>query len=251
MVFEKFTAGADKNGAYYAISEMMRDFDTDKSYADMMRYRISGNAADECNDIYYVAHEGQKALARHWMGFGKHENAVGNWGNFYTDPEYRGKGIGGNLLRFWYEDFKTQKEKPTCFLCTTGSVSLAQLYSRFGFRPAIRGKDCGPLYMPIGDSPDSFYEFAEGYYKPSPVVFHRRASIGYRHEIDCLLRFYFIDNGLQFEIGGISYMDDGLLYYPDRVGMLFSEDGHCVGWSFDREIRIHPLYKNAEIVDMW
>ena len=91
MVFEKFTAGADKNGAYYAISEMMRDFDTDKSYADMMRYRISGNAADECNDIYYVTHEGQKALARHWMGFGKHENAVGNWGNFYTDPEYRRK----------------------------------------------------------------------------------------------------------------------------------------------------------------
>jgi hypothetical protein len=39
-----------------------------------------------------------------------------------------------------------------------------------------------------------------------------------------------------------------LLYAPQRCGMLFSEDGHCVGWSIDGEMQLHPLYENAVIL---
>jgi hypothetical protein len=42
MVFEKYIPGEPKNKAYEALFEMMKDFDNDKSYADMIRYRISG-----------------------------------------------------------------------------------------------------------------------------------------------------------------------------------------------------------------
>ena len=133
-------------------------------------------------------------------------------------------------------------------MCTTSKPKLVELYSRVGFRPAIRGADSGPLYMPVADSPDTFLEFAENYYQPSPIIFHRPATIGYRHEIDCLFRFYCIDNQLEFGINKILDMDTALLYYPKRTGMLFTENGCCVGWSFDGVIQMHPLYKRSEII---
>ena len=122
------------------------------------------------------------------------------------------------------------------------------MYSKFGFVPAIEGREFGPLYMPIGDSPATFLEFCDSYYKPSDNLHLRCASIGYRHEIDCLLRFVYINMGLDFGIGDISYIEDALLHFPERCGMLFSNDSHCVGWSLDGEIQVHPLYKNSRIV---
>ena len=248
MFFEKYVAGGEKNAAYLALWDAMQGFDTDKSYADMMRLRISGGAAKQCYDAYYVAHENGKMLSRHWMGYGKHGDAIGNWGNFFTSPEARGRGIGSRLLEVWYEDLKTTPNLPDCFMCTTSEPWLVRLYRGFGFRPAIRGRDGGPLYMPVGNSPESFAEFADSYYTPSPVLYLKPASIGYRHEIDCLLRFWFVDNGLDIGIRGVDYMEKALLYFPERAGMLFSEDGHCVGWSIDGEIQAHPLYAKSEII---
>ncbi len=248
MTLEKYIPGTEKNAAYEAIHAMMRDFDPAQSYADMMRHRISGAAAAACRDTYYVAHEQGRALSRLWMGWGKHPDAIGNWGNFYTDEPFRGRGIGGRLLDFWFADLTATQGAPRCFLCTTGSREITALYGRYGFRVAIEGREYGPLYLPIGDSPATFKEFYSAYYKPSDVLYERRADIGYRHEIDCLLRFVYIDMGLRFGIGEMSWMDAALLYAPERSGMLFSEDGHCVGWSFDGEIQVHPLYWASDIV---
>ena len=245
MVFEKYIPGEPKNKAYDALFEMMKDFDNDKSYADMIRYRISGAVSNECNDRYYVAYEDGKAASRHWSGWGKHSNAIGNWGNFYTAPQFRGKGIGGKLLRFWYEDFQTVSNPPICFMCTAATGELTQLYGRFGFKPAIEGTEFGFLYMPLGNSPDTFREFHQTYYQPSDILYHRRASINYRHEIDCLLRFTYKDMGLEFGKG----IEGALLYTSDRCGMFFSEDGHCVGYSCDGVIQIHPLYSKSVVVD--
>lgn len=248
MILEKYIPGEVKNDAYTALQGMIRDIDKGKSYADMMRLRVSGQVSSACNDVYYVAHELGRALARHWNGWGKHPDAIGNWGNFYTDEQYRGQGIGGKLLQFWFEDFQSATDLPLCFLCSTGTRELASLYSRFGFRPAIEGTECGPLYMPVGDSPASFREFCATYYRPSAVLEHRPADVAYRHEIDCLLRFVYMDRDLQFGIKGLPGIEQALLYYPNRCGMLFSDDGHCVGWSFDGETQVHPLYIDSIIV---
>lgn len=247
MQFEKFTAGDKSSPAYKAITEMMRDFDTDKAYADMIRLRVSGEIADKANDIYYVAHDNGKALSRHWCGWGKHKDAIGNWGNFYTDEACRGQGIGGKLLNMWFEDFKTGADLPLCFCCSA-SKELTKVYSRFGFRPALDGAEHGPLYLPCKGSPETFREFADNYYKPSDVIIHKAADIGYRHEIDCLLRFYFYNNKLEFGFGEMDYLEKGYLYCPDKTGMLFSVDGHCVGWSFDGKIQVHPMYEKSQII---
>ncbi len=249
MILEKYIPGEGQGEAGEALLDMMRGVDEGVSYADTIRLRLSGSLADECNDTYYVAIEDKKALARHWNGWGRHPDAIGNWGNFYTDAACRGRGIGGALLRFWQEDFDARSDLPLCFLCSAATKELTALYAKLGFRVAIEGTECGPLYRAIGDSPASFREFYTAYYKPSAALYHRRASFEYRHEIDCLLRFALRDIGVTFGIGEQKSVEAALLYTPDRVGMLFSEDGHCVGWSFDGDMQIFPLYSDARIVE--
>lgn len=248
MLFETYVPGEEKNPAHDALCAMMDGFDVGKSYADMMRLRIAGGAAAQCSDHYYVAHEDGKAVSRLWMGWGRHADAIGNWGNFYTDPSHRGNGCGGALLQLWYGEFRAAQQLPLCFLCTTGSPAIAALYARFGWRPAMEGLTHGPLYLPVGDSPATFREFWQQYYRPSAVLFHRPARLEYRHEIDCLLKFVYFEKGLPFGIGAMESAEAALLYAPQRCGMLFTGDGHCVGWSFDGAVQVHPLYENAVIL---
>ena len=129
MVFEKYTPGEDNIEAQTALTEMMRGVDEGVSYADTIRLRASGALAESCNDTYYLAIEDKKALARHWNGWGRHADAIGNWGNFYTDAACRGRGIGGALLRFWQEDFDTRLDLPLCFLCSAATKELVALYA--------------------------------------------------------------------------------------------------------------------------
>ena len=247
MLFEKYVPGGEKNAAYAAIADMVGGITDGGSYASMMARRISGAVASQCNDTFYVAHEGGKAASRLWMGWGRHQDAIGNWGNFFTVESQRGRGYGGALLQLWYEDFQTVAEPPLCFLCTTGSKDITDLYGRFGFRPAIEGREYGPLYRPNGDSPATFRAFYTAYYQPSRVLQMRPATVEYRHEIDCLLRFVYVDMGLTFGLGGLSSIEEALLRHGDRTQMLFSEDGHCVGWQFDGQLQLHPLYANCRI----
>lgn len=247
MLFEKYLTGQPSNTAQRALHTMMEGFDIGKSYADMMRYRIDGKAADSCVDVYYVAHEEGVACSRLWMGWGRHPDAIGNWGNFYTDGAFRGQGLGGRLLDLWYEDLQTMTDTPLCFLCTSPNPWVTALYERYGFRTVFPERQYGPLYKPCGNSPSAFDDFCEEYYRPSAVLYWRKAELAYRHEIDCLLRFVYAKSGLPFGINGLASIEEGLLYYPCRVGMLFSEDGHCVGWSFDDAVQIHPIYKSATV----
>ena len=249
MTVEAYIPGTQKGEAYEALFEMMREHDLGKSYADMIRLRLGGGAADTCRDTYYVAREGKKALARLWTGWGAHEDAIGNWGNFFTDEEHRGKGIGAALLTLWLSDFEGRSDLPLCLLCSAGTKELTDLYGRFGFRPAIEGTDHGGLYLPLGKSPASFRSFYREYYTPSPVLYHKRATVGYRHEIDCLLRFALRDLGVAFGIGDMNSVEAALLYHADRCGMLFSTDGHCVGWSMDGVRQVYPLYEASSVVE--
>lgn len=250
MVFEKYITGTPENDAYKAICQMMVNVQIGVPHADMIRLRLGGSVARECHDVYYVAHENGKGVARHWNGWGKHKDAIGNWGNFLTLEDYRGRGIGGQLLGLWWKDFQTQKKRPLCFLCSAATKELTALYSRFGFRPAIEGTERGPLYMPVGQSPATFREFCESYYQPSKTLVHKRATIEYRHEIDCLLQFARKDMGLTFGIGEMKSVESALLYCPERAGILFAEDGHAVGWSIDGEIQVHPLYNDSCLIDV-
>ena len=112
MTVERFIASKNPSKAQLAMQEMLRDIAVDKSYSKMMRLRLRGDAESECHDVYYTAMDGDRAVSRHWMGWGKHANAIGNWGNFLTIEEYRGKGIGGSVLKKWWDDLHSPDHCP-------------------------------------------------------------------------------------------------------------------------------------------
>ena len=82
MKFEIYVPGAPISDAGRALSAMLKDYNPGASYADMMRLRISGSVSDVCTDTYFVAHEDGVCYSRLWHGWGKHKDAVGNFGNF-------------------------------------------------------------------------------------------------------------------------------------------------------------------------
>lgn len=246
MLIEKFIPENGDSAAGRALRDMLRDENPGMSYADMMRLRISGAVSDECKDTYYVAHEDGVCLSRLWHGWGRHDFAIGNFGNFVTVEAARGKGIGREILKVWFDDLEKEEKKPLGLFCTTNGPIL-KTYLEYGFTLAISGTESGPLYLPLGDSPKTFLEFCELYYEPTNKLISRKASVEWRHEIDCLLKFSFIEMGLQFGIGEFSYVEEALLRSPENTRMIFTESGRCVGWSVGESVQIHPKYEGLKI----
>lgn len=246
MIFECYVPGQAFNAAGHAISAMMKDYNPGKSYADMIRLRISGKVSDQCSDTYFVAHQDGICYSRLWHGWGKHADSVGNFGNFLTLEQCRGQGIGKKMLEFWYNDLTGREDLPLALFCTAAERP-ARLYFPYGFRPAIAGRSYGPLYCPLGNSPETFHDFCEKYYLPADILISRPATVQYRHEVDCLLRFALIDCGQPFGIGALQSIEEALLYRPGQCNMLFTEQGHCVGWEYDGTVQVHPKYQNVKI----
>ena len=246
MKIEKFDPKLRDTVAERALFEMMKSA-PNRSYADMIRLRIAGGAADQCDDTYYVALEGEKCLARLWHGWGRHENAIGNFGNFFTLEEARGKGVGRELLHLWIEDLNGRAEKPLALFCSA-LRDIAPIYFPYGFRVAADKGNVLFLYKPVGDSPETFREFCENYYQPADVLLCRKAEIGWRHEIDCLLKFALAEQGHPFGIGEIN-LEAALLYHPGQAELLFTPEGRCVGWIFNGEKQVHPAYSNVKLFE--
>ena len=104
--------------------------------------------------------------------------------------------------------------------------------------------------MPIGNSPETFNEFCDMYYTPTSKLIRRSADIEWRHEIDCLLKFAFLERRLSFGMGEVSSMEEALLYSPENAEMLFTENGRCVGWIYKEQIQVYPTYENVEIISL-
>ncbi len=246
MKFDVYIPGKEMNEAGVALGAMLQDYDPGVSYADMMRLRISGKLSDQCVDTYFVAHEAGVCYSRLWHGWGKHKDAVGNFGNFMTLESCRGQGIGKQMLTLWYDDLTHRQDVPLALFCSAAERP-AQLYYPYGFRPAIEGRTYGPLYRPLGNSPETFRQFCEMYYQPADFLVSRPATVQYRHEVDCLLKFALIDQGLKLGIGEQQSVEEVLLYKPGQCNMLFTEQGRCVGWEMNGITQVHPQYTNVKI----
>ena len=250
LKIDKFICGEQESEAQFsaqrALADMLKNENIGASYADMMRYRVANKAASDCKDTYYVAHENGKAYSRLWNGWGRHEGAIGNFGNFVTLEEIRGQGLGHRMLEAWHDDISSRNDLPLCFLCM-GDRRAAKLYFPYGFKTIEKGAEWGPLFMPLGDSPKDFREFCESYYQPSDVLIRRVATVEWRHEIDCLLKYSLWSMGLDHTING-KFLEQALLYSPEQAELLFTADNRCVGWALDGTVRVHPSYSKSEIV---
>lgn len=243
MKFDLYLPENGQTEAGLALSDMIKDLDHGVPYADMLRIRLAGGTLAESIDRYFVAHENGVCCSRLWYGWGRHDNAIGNFGHFFTLENMRGQGLGKKLLEMWFNDLKNQPNKPLGFFCT-GPLAL---YKPYGFRSVKDGETLGPLYLPVGNSPATFKEFCEMYYEPSDTLFCKKATVEWRHEIDCLLKFVFYDRGLDFNIGNVAYLEAALLYNPNQAKVIFTDKGRCVGWALGNEIRLHPDYDETKI----
>ncbi len=250
MIVERYFPEEGETKAFFALEKMMKDYSVGTSFADMIRYRLAGKAVSECSDTYYIAREGEEPLCRIWMGWGKHDFSVGNWGNFFTEDQARGRGIGKKVLSAWFEDLTHRKEKPLALFCSAATEELTLLYSRYGWRCTIDGEKKGHLYLPLGSSPEKFSDFCKEYYTPTSRLIRKKASVGYRHEIDCLLKFALKIEGISFGIDGVKSIEEILMYSPGRGSMLFTEEGKCVGWSLDGKDQVYPMYESLPVSDM-
>lgn len=208
-----------------------------------LQYRLQGNLLDVSNETFFLAHENGKGLSRIWMSYGKQENAVSNWGAVYTQEEARGRGICRLLLDYCFDEIDKMENPPSALFCTAGDI--ARVYKRYGFVPAIKGADQGPLYRPMGDSPATFQEFCEKYYTPADELYIVPGTFGWRNEIDCLLRFALVDMGKNLEINGITNFWPIVLYEPERGKVLLTKDNKCVGWMVDDTMQLHPAYAHV------
>ncbi len=226
------------------------------SYAQMMRFRLQGEAFPECRDAYFAALDETRCVSRVWHGWGKHADAIGNFGNFRTAQDHQHQGIGRVLLDRCFSELQTAKELPLALFCSAGAF-IAPAYRKYGFHALLPGTDHGPLYCPLGDSPRSFAEFCRQYYHPAEKLQLLPGTIGFRHEIDLLLKFALAYEGRNFGLSAFpSYEAAYLAIRHDRAAGVLERvalpDGHTVGWAFtapggEREMQLHPAYCDTPI----
>lgn len=236
--------------------------ESDQPYARMIRYRLKGKAANECEDRYFIAMEDGHCVSRIWYGWGRHGAAVGNFGNFRTADDHQRRGIGRTLLDMLTASIRNSNDLPTALFCTSSKPHLVRMYAPLGFRPAIAGTDRGMLYCPLGDSPETFEDFCREYYRPAQALFFEPGTVGFRHELDCLLGFalcaageprtYGLKSFPTYESAFLALAENPSLGKLERVG---TDDGRTVGWAFtpadgEREIQLHPAFRNMKIQEM-
>ena len=247
--FSRYRCGEESTLATKSLASWLADTETDRSYLPMMQLRVAGKAAAACTDTYYIAMEGDNILSRLWHGWGNHPNAVGNFGNFLTKEEARGKGVGRRLLDMWYEDLTGEENKPLGLFCSAMNGYLIDLYGGYGFTQAVIKPKYSMLYKPLGDSPETFEELCLEYYCPAEKLTVKPADIQWRHEIDCLLKFTMSSMGETFGLPGCNTLEEAIVW--PQIGnaqIVFTEKDRPVGWSFTgsdgiTRWQLHPGFK--------
>ena len=229
-----------------SLARMLSDESPDKSYAEVMRLRVAGKLTGACTDTYFVALDGEACVSRLWNGWGRHADAIGNFGNFLTLEQYRGQGIGTRLLELWYADLQARDDKPLALFCTS-APKAARMYEKYGMRPILKGAEYGPSYMPLGDCPEDFEALCDTYYQPTDALTAEPATFAWRHEIDLLLKFALLQRGLPFGFEGMPSLEQALLSAPEKTVLYFTDNGRCVGWRYDGTAQIYPSYLGIEL----
>ena len=154
---------------------------------------------------------------------------------------------------------RNEKAPPSCLFCIAGKSHLVAMYAPLGFRPALTGTVCGPLYCPLNGAPDKFSDFCHEYYRPAERLCFVPGTVGFRHEVDCLLGFALCEAG-EFRTFGLksfpTYEEAFLALEADpslgRLERVATEDGRTVGWAFtpaggERELQLHPGFRGMKI----
>ena len=96
-------------------------------------------------------------------------------------------------------------------------------------------------------------EFCEKYYTPTDVLYAKNATVEFRHEIDCLLKFALLDRGVEFGFEEASSIEKILVFDNNiKANILFTKDNKVAGWQIilsDGTIKtqVFPAYEGIKI----
>ena len=214
-----------------------------------IKQRLQGLYVKYCVDKYFVGEIEGKIVGQIWYGYSNSGTGIANFGEVYTEPEHRRKGISTELMKVFKGDFVNSPA--VAALCTAGDTA-AGLYMQFGFQPVVPETSFGPMILIRKGLAENFAEFEKDYYKPGSAVSVMPGSMKHRHDVDTLLRFSTILRRRQENWASLSgsgarlagrvgpacrvtdYME-ACFMAEDGKGHVFvavTDKGNVVGWAF-------------------
>ena len=149
------------------------------------RERLDGHYADYTEDNFYCAQVDDAYAASLWFGYSK-RSGRGNFGNVYTMPAYRRRGLMSELLQPCVEDFAASRGRMLC--CSSGNPYAVASYCKAGFR-LIYGGEKGPLCLMKTDVEPNFLAAAERAFAGKGIALLRPGHPGDQFDCDKFL-FY-------------------------------------------------------------
>lgn len=120
------------------------------------REALAGHSVPEVIDHLYLAESEGQFAARLWFAYST-RTGRGNFGNVFTEPEFRRRGLMNTLLQYCVEDFHASPARMLC--CSSGNKYAVKSYCRQGFKLIFAG-ETGPLCL---SKSDFYREAAEAY----------------------------------------------------------------------------------------
>ncbi len=143
------------------------------------REALVGNLLPQVVDYLYLAKVDGVWAARLWFGYSL-KTGRGNFGNVFTEPEFRRLGLMGMLMNYCVADMRASSLRQVC--CCTGSAVAARAYCKLGFE-MIYGGETGPLcFSKVG----GFQAEVQRCYGDHPCVRIRDGEIGDQFDCDKL-----------------------------------------------------------------
>lgn len=198
--------------------------------------RLYGKYIDYCIDRYFVGEIDNQIVGQAWYGLPKERTGIGNFGNVYTEPSYRRKGIATELVRVLVEDFLQKDGK--CLLCDAGQIP-GKVYEGFGFKFIQDG--AGPMALIKKEVASNFQELDRWYFEAGLDVRVREGNIGDRHDCDRMLDFSRGINEIKdswhktFIASQVPTFHDALFYVEDGKGIVTvieSSKRSILGYAF-------------------
>jgi GNAT superfamily N-acetyltransferase len=213
-----------------------------------------GKYLSEISNCYFIGKINGEFAAMLWYSYGNHDSSVSNFGEVYTAPEHRQKGITKILMRYFKKSFD---ESPAmAAFCTCSREWIVAIYREFGFFQAISGTSGGPLMLKGKANANSLEDFENEYFSNATQLEVLPASMAYRHEADCLLKFVLMQKGIGKNrcfasdnilsyLGALFMAEDG----KGKVFMALTPDKRFAGWSFFLEPFYSPPEETVPVFD--
>ena len=214
------------------------------------RESLAGTLAPEVVDHHYVLRVEGVYAGRIWFGYNT-RTGHGNFGNVYTEPDFRRLGVMGILMKHCMDGFRSSSAIQLC--CASGSVFAVRSYCKSGFK-LIYGGETGPLCLRKQGSFQDAERAAYPGHEPCKV---RPGSIGDQFECDKFL--YYTSAWRNFDqrsFGLAAAVTDYRTAYQEKlsgsgaVNVLATPSGAVCAYAFALryfgedilEFRFHPDY---------